>query len=195
MLIDGPTVSHMTQPPPSGYPDPNLPPQAQPGYQPPAQPGYPPQPAGYQPAPGYPPQPGYAAPPSAPPPGYANSEEKTWALVSTFGAAAGACLGPFAALGALIAYLVKGKESPTVKAHAVAALNFFAIFSGVWVVLTMLWVCTYALPWSLEWPLHLLLQLVYFANWVGAVVFGIMAGLKANEGQLYKYPFSLKLFK
>src|SRR5690242_15755027 len=112
----------MTQPPPPGY-DPN-----QPGYQPPAQPGYSPPPP---PPPGYQGAPSHQAPPP-PPPGYNSAEEKNWALVATFGAAAGSLIsfGVLSALGPLIAYLAKGKE-PGVRRHAVPALNFFLPFSGL----------------------------------------------------------------
>ena len=203
----------MTQPPPSGYPDPNLPPQGQPGYQPPAQPGYPTQPGGYQapppgyqapppgyqPAPGYQPPPGYQAPPSAPPAGYASSEDKTWALVATFGAAVGSLisLGVLAAAGPLVAYLAKGKE-PGVRRFALPAVNFFAIISAASLVLVFLRVCAgvvldYGVLWSLTSGLLWLVQFVVMA--VGVII-GILAGVKANDnGQEYKYPFSLNVFK
>ena len=176
----------MTQPPnPAGYPDPNLPPQAEPGYVPP-QGGYAPPPGGFPPP-----------PPATPPPGYASNEEKTWALVSTFGGAAGTFIsgGFLAAAGPLIAYLVKGKESPTVKAHSTAALNFFMITSGVWIALTFLWICVGILPGVLTGLVRLLIDLIYFLNWVAGIAFGIIAGLKANEGQPYKYPVSLSVIK
>src|SRR5262245_20339273 len=83
----------------------------------------------YPPAPPPPPPaqtPIGGAPVGAPIPGYANSDEKTWALVAHFGGAAGAFLGAGGGgwIAPLIALVVKGNESPTVRAHAVAALNF-----------------------------------------------------------------------
>ncbi len=189
--------------PPQGYQQPGYqqqgypPAGAQPGYQqPPAQPGYPPQP-GYPAQPGYPPQPGYPqSTPGAAPPGYASGEEKTWALVSTFGAAAGTFItcGLLGAAGPAIAYFAKGKESPTVKAHATPALNFFALTSGVAIITTVLYICSSFLG-GIGALLHVLLGLLGFANWVVGIVFGILAGIKANEGSLYKYPVSLSIFK
>ncbi len=201
----------MTQPPPPGYPDPNQQPPQAPGYQPPPQPvqpgyqapppGYQPPPAGYQaPPPGYqPPPPGYVAPPAAPPPGFASSEEKTWALVATFGAAVGSLisLGFLAAAGPLVAYLAKGKE-PGVRRFALPAVNFFSIISAASLVLIFLRVCTgivldYGILWSLTSGLLWLIQFVVMA---AGVIFGILAGVKANDGgQEYKYPFSLNVFK
>jgi uncharacterized Tic20 family protein len=193
----------MTQPPPPG-PDPTQPPQ--PGYQPPVQPGYQAPPPGYQapppgyqaPPPGYQaPPPGYAGPPAAPPPGYNSSEEKTWALVATFGAAAGSLIsfGVLSALGPLIAYLVKGKE-PNVRRYALPALNFFLPFSGAALVLFVLRTCAgFALDGALWALVSGLLWLVAAAVWIGAIAFGILAGVKANEGREYRYPFSQQFIK
>jgi uncharacterized Tic20 family protein len=162
-----------------------------PGYTPPPAGGYPPPPPGgyNQPPPGggYPP-PGGGYPPGAhqsgpAPVGYANSEEKTFALVAHFGGALGALIsfGPLGFVGPLIAYLAKGSQSPTVRAHAVNALNFQILWSIIaFVVLFFSW-CLLFLP-----------SLIVFAI---QIIFGIIAGLKANEGQLYKYPMSLNLIK
>ena len=37
--------------------------------------------------------------------------------------------------------------------------------------------------------------LINFAAWIACVVLSIMAGLKANEGVAYRYPFTLRLVK
>ncbi|MEN3307291.1 MAG: uncharacterized protein V7603_3493 [Micromonosporaceae bacterium] len=196
----------MTQPPnqyPPGPPNPDVPP-GQPGYTPPPQPGYPPPPPpppGYPPAGGgYPPPGGGFPPPAAapPPPGYASSDEKTWALISHFGGAAGSfvCGGALAIVAPLVAYLAKGKESPTVKAHATAALNFFIPVSAVSVLAWIVYVCVGALSMgAFGTLLRLLLSLVLIATWACGVIFGILAGIKANEGTLYKYPLPFTIVK
>jgi uncharacterized Tic20 family protein len=147
-------------PPPGGYPPP-----------PPPPPG-----GGYAPSPG-----GYQAGPA--PIGYANSDEKTFALVAHFGGAAGALisLGVLGFVGPLIAYLAKGQQSPAVRAHAVAALNFQALWSIIAFVMAL---------WS--WCLLFIPSLIVMAL---QIIFGIMAGMKANEGQLYKYPMSVTFLK
>jgi uncharacterized protein len=191
----------MTQPPnqyPPGPPNPNVPPE--PGYNPP--PGYPPPPGGAYPPPpggGYPPPGGGYPPPAAtPPPGYASSDEKTWALVSHFGGAAGSfiCGSILAVVAPLVAYLAKGKESPTVKAHSAAALNFFIPISGAGLVIWIAYVCVGALDLGVFGTLvRVVLALVGLALWGGGTVFGIIAGIKANEGTLYKYPLPFTIIK
>jgi uncharacterized Tic20 family protein len=182
-------------PPPQqpGYGQPGYPPQ-QPGY---GQPGYPPQQPGYG-QPGYPPQGGYPSGPAAPPPGYPSSEDKNYALVAHFGGAVGSLIsfGGLGFVGPLVAYLAKGNQSPTVKEHAKAALNFFIPVSGLAIVLFIARICNgIVTPGGLDILVGLLLWLVQIANWLVAVIFGILAGVKANDGTLYKYPFSFPIIK
>jgi hypothetical protein len=112
------------------------------------------------------------------PTGYANSDEKTWALIAHFG---GIVVGFIAGL---VALLVKGNESPTVRAHAVEALNFQITWSAATLIASILAVCSFGFLFFL--PL---------ITWLILLIFSILAGVKANEGQLYRYPLSLRLIK
>ncbi|MCG5473101.1 DUF4870 domain-containing protein [Micromonospora sp. LAH09] len=166
-------------PPAGGYPPPT-------GDQPPSG-GYPPAGGGYPPSGGYPP-PGGGYPTGGAyggtGGGFASSEDKTWALVAHFGGAAGAIVsgGVLGWIAPLVAMLARGNQSPTVRAHAVAALNFQLIWSIVGLV-----------GWVLSCILIGFLG-VFAAIALGAI-FGIIAGIKANEGQLYRYPLSARLIK
>jgi uncharacterized protein len=112
------------------------------------------------------------------PAGYANSDEKTWALLAHFG---GIVLGFVAPL---IAFLVKGNESPTVRAHSLQALNFQITWGIATIVAFILGVVTCGL---LAW--------LPIVTWLVIVIFSVIAGMKANEGVLYKYPVSIELIK
>jgi uncharacterized Tic20 family protein len=139
-----------------------------------------------------PPPPGYGYPP--PPP--ANSDEKTWALVATFGAAVGAFVscGVLGFVGPLVAFLAKGKESPAVRAHSLAALNFQAPLSAVAFLFVIAYNCSGIIP-GVGWLVSLLAGVVSLAVFVVAILFGVLAGVKANDGQFYKYPFNFDLIK
>lgn len=171
--------------PASGY----APPTSGPSYSAPPPPpsgGYAPPPSGgYAPPPGgsYPPGGGYQPGPATPPPGYASSDDKTWALIAHFGGALGMFIGGgvLGFVAPLIAYAVKGNQSPTVRAHAVAALNFQILWSIIGLVGWIISCVTFGL--------------VAVAAMIVGIIFGIIAGIKANEGQLYQYPMSLSIVK
>lgn len=194
-----PTSGSQNFPPPQSGPPYGAPPPPPAGGYPP--PGQQPPPPGYGAAPGGAPGfvgpgyvgPGYAGPGNAapPPPGYNSSEEKTWALVSHFGVAVAGFVsgGVLAWVPALVAFLSKGKESPTVRAHSQAALNFSIIWSAVALAGIILGSCGSIIV------VGAVLFLLEAAAVVLQVVFGIIAGLRANDGQLYKYPLSYQLVK
>jgi uncharacterized Tic20 family protein len=112
------------------------------------------------------------------PVGYVNSDEKTWALVAHFG---GILLGFIAPL---IALLAKGNESPTVKAHANEALNFHITWGVAMIIGWVLAACSLGFLFFL--PL---------LAWLFIVIFAIIAGMKANSGELYRYPATVRLIK
>lgn len=131
-----------------------------------------------------PPQPPPAGGAPPPPPGYANSDEKTWALVAHFGGAGGMFVlgGVGGWIAPLIALVTKGKESPTVRQHAVNALNF----QLTWTIVGVIGYATLCIAIG---------GLILLAAVIIGIIFGIIAGLKANEGQLYDYPVSIKMIK
>lgn len=166
------------------------------GYPPPGQPQYGQAGYGQQPPPGYPPQGGQ---PMGPPPrGYPSQEDKTWALITHFGAAAGVFVsaGVLGFVAPLIALLGRGNQSPTVREHAKAALNFFAPLSGVAFLLVILQSCGSSLHLGLVSALYsALIGLVMGVLWIVGIVFGVVGGIRANDGQVYRYPLNLALFR
>jgi uncharacterized protein len=116
------------------------------------------------------------------PVGYRNRMEKTWVLVAHFGAVLG--LAP-----ALIVLLVKGDRPGPVRAHAVAAVNFQIFVSGTLVVLSVVRMCGLLLPDVTNW----LLTVAWIAVWGAGIAFGVLGGIQANEGRLYRYPIRTEL--
>ncbi|MPZ25065.1 MAG: DUF4870 domain-containing protein [Micromonosporaceae bacterium] len=133
-----------------------------------------------------PPPPPAGPPPAggAPPPGYANSDEKTWALVAHFGGAAGMFVlgGVGGWIAPLIALMSRGNQSATVRQHAVNALNFQLTWSIVGVI-GYLTIC-----------IVIGAVIIPVAALVG-IIFGIIGGVKANDGVVYEYPVSVKMIK
>jgi uncharacterized Tic20 family protein len=151
----------------------------QPGYAapPPAQ-GYPPVQQQYG---GYPPQGGYAAPAGA-----GTADEKNMILIAHWGGVAGLLVlgGLGGWIGPLIAYMSKGNESPLVRAHAVACLNFHITWAGAnllaWIITGV--TCGFGIP------------LVFIAIII-PIIFGIIGAVKAGNGEFYKFPVSISIVK
>jgi uncharacterized Tic20 family protein len=110
--------------------------------------------------------------------------DATWNLVAHWGGALGMLVtfGVGGWIAPLIALFARGNQSPTVRAHAVDALNFQLLWS---IVGALVWLVTWRLP--VFWPLLVVT--------VVGVVFGVIGGLRANEGRLYRYPLSVQLIK
>ena len=133
----------------------------------------PPTPPGPPPGGGY--QPGYG---QGMPPG-PTSEERNWALIAHIGTLVAAWFA-MGFLCPLIVMLVKGKDSPFVRRHAVESLNFqisLLIYLVVSVILVFLLV-----------GIFMLIALGIFA-----LVVIILATVAASNGQDYRYPLTIRL--
>lgn len=121
----------------------------------------------------------------APPRQMSPSDEKTWAVIAHLSALAALFIG-FPFLGPLIVYLVKRDESPYVRAHAAASLNF-QISWAIWFI--VLGIATFLLIFFI---VGLLLIPVIIVAAIAWVVFIILASVKANNGEPpYNYPLTI----
>jgi uncharacterized protein len=129
------------------------------------------------------------APPVAPLP---NPREpaRMWNMLCHLSALAGLVGIPFGnILGPLIIWQIKKNEYPSVDLHGKAALNFqititLALLGSGLIALVLWFFC-------IGWLLVPLLALIALAG----LVFAIIAGIKANNGEDYKYPFTFEFIK
>jgi len=91
-------------------------------------------------------------------------------------------------LGPLIIWLVKKDSMPFVNDQAKEALNFNITIAIIFVILTILGFATLGVGFLLALPLMIIIG-------IAALVFIILAAIKANEGVTYRYPFALRLIK
>jgi uncharacterized Tic20 family protein len=143
-----------------------------------------------------PPPPGGAYPPPRdyepgrgfPPTAYTSNEEKAWALVAHFGGAIAMFVsgGTLGWLPPLIAYLAKGQESTTVRAHSAAALNFQLFWSIISIVGAVLGFCGSFIVIGV-----IFFAVPFIATAIG-VIYGIIAGVRAMEGKPYRYPTPIR---
>ena len=133
-------------------------------------------------------------PPSPPVTGTPSAEERQWAMFAHLSALLGAILtGAFGGgwgcfIGPLVIWLIKKDTMPFVNDQGKEALNFNITVAIAFVVLFLLSVMTFGIGLIIAIPL-------WFIIGIGWLVFTIIAAIKANEGVLYRYPFTLRLVK
>ena len=128
----------------------------------------------------------YMTPPP-PPSGSPSADERQWAMFAHLSAIVAALVG-LSFLGPLIVWLVKKETMPFVDDQGKEALNFNIT---VMIVFAILWVLTFV---TLGIGIILTGPLMFVVG-IGALVLVIIAGMKANEGVAYRYPFTLRLIK
>ena len=114
------------------------------------------------------------------------SDSRNWATAAHLSALIGLLVG-FNFVGPLVVYLIKRDEDPYVRDQAAEALNFnlsfflYAIVAGVITfVLTLLVVGLLLIP-------------VLIAGGVAWLVLVIVAAMKSNRGEAYRYPLTIRL--
>jgi uncharacterized Tic20 family protein len=105
-------------------------------------------------------------------------------MISHFGGAAGAFLGGGCSgwIVPLIALLARGNQSPAVRAEAIKALNF-----------QILWSIIALVGWStacigIGFVIGPIAALI-------AIIFGVVAGVKASNNEPYNYPMTVQIIK
>jgi len=133
-------------------------------------------------------------PPGEPMAGTPSAEERQWAMFAHLSALLGALLtgvwggGWGCFIGPLVIWLVKKDTMPFVNDQGKEALNFNITVAIAFVVLFLLSVMTFGIGLIIAIPLWIIIGI----SWL---VFTIIAAIKANEGVLYRYPFTLRLIK
>lgn len=92
------------------------------------------------------------------------------------------------AVGALAVWLIKRDDSPFAAEHAKEALNFNLSMFIYAVALVLLTVVTFGLGIILTLPLGLVIAVIW-------LVCTLMAAFRAYDGQSYRYPLTIRLFR
>ena len=129
-------------------------------------------------------------PPQSPPPAVVPSEsdERTWAMLGHLSAFSAFITGLGCVIGPLIVWLVKRDTMPFAGEQALEALNFNITAIIAAVALGVFTLITLGIGALLTVPLA-------FVLFIGWFVLTIVAAVKANGGEHYRYPFSLRLVK
>ena len=126
--------------------------------------------------------------PPAPPVQEPNEAQiRQWNMWCHLSALAGLFI-PFGnVIGPLLVWQIKKAEFPSVEIHGKAALNFqltvlIALVVGIGAAIVLSFFC-------IGWLLFPAVMLIGVAG----MIFAVIAGIKANDGKEYSYPYSLKL--
>jgi uncharacterized protein len=134
-----------------------------------------------------PPEPPPPSPGGEPPsvsPGELTAEEKQWAMFCHLSAIAASAVSGISVLGPLICWMIKKDTSKFVDRHGKEAVNFH-LNMMVWVLISIpIAVVTCGVG-----------AVVTGAIYIYALVFSIIAGLKANNGEEYLYPAIIRVIK
>lgn len=126
-------------------------------------------------------------PPAAPPPPpNPESQMRTWNMLCHLSALAGFIGVPFGnILGPLLVWQIQKDKFPATQIHGKAALNFqiTVTLAGAVTFVAFLVGSMLCVGWLLL-PVLILIGLA-------GLIFPIIAGIKANNGEDYKYPWSL----
>jgi uncharacterized protein len=109
------------------------------------------------------------------------ADERMWGMLAHLSAPVAALLSvtTLSFLGPLLVLVLKGKESVWIEEHAKRALNFHIVTCAV------VWVCG---------ATCFLIPVAIGVSVIGAL-FSVLAGLRANEGLVYRYPIDVKIVK
>ena len=136
-----------------------------------------------QPTPDAPPPPPQDAPtPEAPAAAGGDKEANQWAMFVHFSILAGVVIPGAGLILPIILWQIKKNEMPSVDVHGKIVVNWIIsalIYSAVCFVLCFI----------------LIGFLGFLALAVMTLVYAIVGGIKANDGEVWEYPLSLKLIK
>jgi uncharacterized Tic20 family protein len=109
-------------------------------------------------------------------------ETRTWAMFLHFSLLAG-CVAPIAGLVApIIIWQVQKDKLPGIDEHGKVIVN--------WLISLILYLIASTLLSFIFIGIPMLIVLI-----VASIIFPIIGGIKANNGQLWKYPLSIPFFK
>jgi uncharacterized Tic20 family protein len=129
---------------------------------------------------------------------------RTWSMLCHISALAGLFFGLGNVIGPLLVWQIKKNELPEIEPHGKEALNFqitiliinivagilFIGFLGAAFGIGRIW----RSPFSLLGGGFGIGSIIIIIN-LAAFILAVIAGLKANNGEFYKYPFAIRFIK
>lgn len=125
---------------------------------------------------------------------------RTWSMLVHLAALAVFIFPPGLVLGPLIVWQIKKNELPEIDSHGKRAVNFQLTVIIVNIVLVFLLFGSLGAAFFWRSPFYFLGpgfglgMLLWLFNLV-AIILAVVAGLRANSGQSFRYPFAIPFIK
>jgi uncharacterized protein len=116
-------------------------------------------------------------------------QARQWAMWAHLSGLAGMVVGGLTWLGPLIIWAVKKDGDPFIRDQVTEALNYNL---SVFLYYIVGGIATFILILAI---IGILLIPVLFALWIAWIVFAIIAATRANRGELYRYPLTIRFIK
>jgi uncharacterized protein len=115
---------------------------------------------------------------------------RSWEVLCHASAMAGLIGIPFGNIvGPLVVWLMKRDVSPGVDAHGKESLNFHISWTIYGIVIgSISAILLFVLVGFLLWP-------VLIAGWFAMVILVVIGSVKASNGQLYRYPLTIRFLQ
>ncbi|MCU0771433.1 MAG: DUF4870 domain-containing protein [Verrucomicrobia bacterium] len=126
-------------------------------------------------------------PPMPPPP--SQGDVRTWCMACHLSALAGLIIPFGSLLGPLLVWQIKKNQIPAVELHGKASLNFQLTVAILTVIAGLL-----AFALSFVCIGFILIPVVAVLP-IAGMVLAVIAGIKANNGEDYRYPYVWELIK
>lgn len=128
-----------------------------------------------------------AIPSAAPAGSVPNASTRSWEVLCHLSAAAGLIGVPMGhVFGPLLVWLMKRDESPAIDAHGKESLNFHLSWT--------LWVLLYCIA-SFVMTFFIVGIFMWFALpliWAAMVILVVIGSVKASNGELFRYPLTIR---
>lgn len=111
-----------------------------------------------------------------------DSESRTWGMLCHLSALIGYVIPLGSVIAPLVIWLMKREQMPFVDVNGKESLNFQITMAIAFIISAILVVVLIG---------FLLMPIVAIVN----LIFVIIASIKANQGEAYRYPFALRLIK
>ena len=111
-----------------------------------------------------------------------DSESRTWGMLCHLSALIGYVIPLGSVIAPLVVWLMKREQMPFVDLNGKESLNFQITMAIAFIISAILMVVLIG---------FILMPIVAIVN----LIFVIIASIKANQGEAYRYPFTLRLIK